>query len=232
MKNRSKNAVFFDFGDTLTSTNPSYPQRCVISLRNSGYNVSFDEFEIAYLKTDYEIYKKYKEKGGVSPEEYKDWFFPILCGLLGFKGDPYEIRYKVTQCIKSINFERIPLPGSIDVLDYLKNKGYILGVISNNDGYTEDKCRDTGIFDYFDIIADSTALNMIKPDHRIFNYVINELELEPEECIHVGDLYGSDVKGGSNAGIDVVWLNKKGHKKLDRSRVIGINQLTQLHEIL
>jgi len=231
MKNRLKKAVFFDFGDTLTSTNPSYPERCVISLRNLGYNIIFDEFEFAYLKTDFEIYKKYKDKGGVSPDDYKDWFFPILCGLLGLKGDPFEIRYKVVQQIKCIDFKRIPLPGSIDVLNYLKNKGYTLGVISNNDGYTEDKCRDTGIFDFLDIIADSTSLNMIKPDQRIFNYVINELDLVPEECVHVGDLYGSDVKGASNAGIDVVWLNKRGHKKLDRSRVLGINDISQLLEI-
>ena len=228
----NKKAIFFDFGDTLTSTSPSYPERCVISLQNSGFNVSFEEFEVAYLKTDFEIYKKYKEKGEVSPVEYKDWFFPILCGILGLSGDPYEIRYKVSERLRGIQFERVPLPGAIELLDYLKNKGYTLGVISNNDGYTEDKCRDTGIYEFFDIIADSTVLNMIKPDRRIFDHVINELELESEKCLHVGDLYGSDVKGASNADIDVIWLNTKGHKRLDKSKVLGIEYLSQLQEIL
>jgi putative hydrolase of the HAD superfamily len=232
MKNKTKRAVFFDFGDTLTSTNPSYPERCVLSLRHEGYEITDEDFEIAYLKTDYEIYKKYKAVGYVSPNEYKDWFFPFLCRFLNIKDEPFEVRYKVSQQINKINFHRLPLPGSIDILSYLKDKGYFLGVISNNDGFTEDKCKDTGIYDFFDIIADSTALNMIKPDQRIFNYVINELNVVPEDCVHIGDLYGSDVKGGSNAGIDVVWLNKKGHKKLDNTRILNINDISELFQIL
>ena len=228
----SKRAIFFDFGDTMALTKPSYLIRVAIAMRAAGYYVSDKDFEIAYLNTDYEIYKKYKAQGEMTTQEYVEWFFPILCNHLSLEGDPYAIRAKIRKELREIKFIRKPLSGAVELLEFLKKRDFILGIISNNDGRVEDKCDEVGIKEYFDIIADSTNLGFIKPDARIFHFVLDKLKLSPGEAIHVGDLYGSDVMGGLNAGLDVIWLNKRDMDRPDGIQVISVKNLSEIKTIL
>ncbi|MBI2486173.1 MAG: HAD family hydrolase [Deltaproteobacteria bacterium] len=232
MVRSSKRAIFFDFGDTMASTKPSYLIRVAIAMRAAGYPISDGDFELAYVKTDYKIYKKYKTKGEMTPQEYGEWFFPILCRYLSLDGDPYAIRAKMRMELKEIKFSRTALPGAINLLEVLKEKGFILGIISNNDGKTQEKCEEVGIRKYFDIIADSTNLGFIKPDSRMFHFVLAKLNLSPSEAIHVGDLYGSDVMGGLNAGLDVLWLNKSEIDGPDETQVTSVKNLSEIQTIL
>jgi len=181
----SKKAVFFDFGDTLASTDPPYIIRIANGFRNAGYDISNKDFSYAYLKADCEIYKKHKIKGTISSHEYNSWFFPILCEFLNIDETPDEIRLRIRKNNTPRRFSRAVLPGTFELLSYLKVRGYTLGVISNNDGFTDRKCKDLDIDKFFDIIADSTNLGYVKPDPRIFQHVLNELGLEPEDCLHV-----------------------------------------------
>jgi putative hydrolase of the HAD superfamily len=228
----SKRAIFFDFGDTLASTTPSYFNRIATAIRSVGYSLSDREFQVAYLKTDYEVYKKYKTLGKVTPREYVEWFFPILCRYLSLEGDPYEIRTRVRQRLKDIKYGRVLAPGSVGLLDFLREKGFILAVISNNDGRTEEKCEELGIREYFQFIADSTKLAMAKPDARIFHFVLDKLGLSPNEVIHVGDLYGSDVMGGINAGLDVIWLNNREVENLNKAEVASVRNIEEITGLL
>ncbi|MGH7801805.1 MAG: HAD family hydrolase [Thermodesulfobacteriota bacterium] len=227
----SKKSIFFDFGDTLAATTPSYMIRIAMALSAAGYPVSDREFELAYIKTDYEIYMRYKAQEEITPDEYREWFFPILCKYLCLDGDPYEIRSKMRVELKGIKFSRARLPGANELLDFLKGKGYILVVISNNDGKTEEKCEEVGIREYFDMIIDSTNIGLVKPDARIFQFVLEKLKLSNGQARHIGDLYGSDVMGGLNAGIDVIWLNNRDIQKLDGSQIFEFENLSEIKEL-
>lgn len=232
MSGNSKRAIFFDFGDTVASTTPSFLSRVAGALRSAGYHVSDEEFEVAYLETDYEIYKRYKILGQIAPNEYGEWFFPILCRYLSLPGDPYDIRGKMRLALKEIKYGRVPLPGAVELLHLFREKGFILVIISNNDGRTEEKCEEVGIREYFDFIADSTNLGLTKPDSRMFHFVLDKLHLSRDEVIHIGDLYGSDVMGGLNAGLDVIWLNNRGMKKLNATRVSTVQKLEDIKNYL
>lgn len=232
MLTKIKRAIFFDFGDTMASTTPSYLIRVAMAMREAGYPILDTDFATAYVKTDYDIYKKYKIVGEMTPQEYVDWFFPILCRHLALEGDPYAIRAKMRKALKEIKFSRSPLPGAVELLDFLKGEGFVLGIISNNDGRTEEKCEEVGIREYFDIIVDSTRDGFIKPDSRIFHFMLRKLKLSPCEAIHIGDLYGSDVMGGLNAGLDVLWLNKRKIEKPDNTRVLEIHNLAEVRTVL
>jgi putative hydrolase of the HAD superfamily len=223
-----KKAIFFDFGDTLASTNPPYLIRLALAFRDCGYHVSDDDFETAYVKTDYEIHKKYLERGKISPLEYRDWFFPKLCKHLSLEGESRIIREGIRAALSEIDYTRSALPGAIELIELLKDRGFILGVISNNDGTTQEKCEEVGIENYFDIIADSTNLGFVKPDSRIFQFVLEELNISSAEAIHIGDLYGSDVLGGRNAGLDAIWLNKRRIQRLDETHILEVKSLSEI----
>jgi putative hydrolase of the HAD superfamily len=223
-----KKAIFFDFGDTLASTNPPYLIRLASAFRDCGYNGSDDDFERSYVKTDYEIHKKYLERGTISPLEYRDWFYPKLCKHLSLDGESKTIREKIRTALRSIDYTRSALPGAIQLIELLKDRGLTLAVISNNDGTTQEKCEEVGIKGYFDIIADSTNLGFVKPDSRIFQFVLEKLNISPSEALHIGDLYGSDVLGGRNAGLDVIWLNRRRIEKLDRTPILEVKSLSEI----
>lgn len=232
MIKNTKKAIFFDFGDTLASTDPPYIFRIASGFRRAGYDISDIDFEHAYLRADFEIFKTHQSQGSMNSSQYNSLFFPLLCKALDIKEDPDDVRANIRKNTTPRRFYRNALPGTQKLLNYLKQKGYILGIISNNDGYTNRKCKDVDIHRFFDIIADSTNIGYVKPDPRIFHHVLDELGLDPEDCLHVGDLYGADVLGAKNAGIEVVWLNYRGINIMNDTETVQIKELTELIELL
>ncbi len=228
----SKKAVFFDFGDTLASTDPPYIFRIAMAMRGAGFIISDREFEEEYLRSDYKLYLKHKKRGGITPEQHREWFLPIVYESLSPARDIGKFREKVRAEMSEIEFTRAALPGVPEVLDYLKGKDYKLGVISNNDGSTEEKCDEVGIRDYFDFIFDSTRVGMVKPDSRIFHYALDRFGLSPGEAVYIGDMYGSDVLGGLDAGLDVIWFNARKIGKLNETEVIEVSDFAEIINLM
>jgi len=204
-----KKVVFFDLGDTLASTAPPFIHRIAQSMRNAGYGISDRELEEAYVAADYELYLKHKSEGGINPEQHRIWFLPLLYDAISPPGDIGVFRRRVREEMSGLSFTRAALPGAVDLLERLKYEGYSLAVISNNDGNTIEKCEEVGIKNYFDHIFDSTVLGLVKPDPRIFEYAAGKCGVSPSEAVHVGDMFGSDVMGGRDAGLDVIWFNAR-----------------------
>lgn len=60
-----------------------------------------------------------------------------------------------------------------------------------------------------DLIITSEDARCYKPRSDIFKLALSQLQLDPTEVLHIGDTISSDVVGAFQAGIDVVWLNRK-----------------------
>jgi HAD superfamily hydrolase (TIGR01509 family) len=224
----SKKAFFFDFGDTLAATDPPYIYRIAMAMRRAGFEISDREFEAEYAKADYRLFLKHADRGGISPREHREWFFPILYESLSHTSDIEKFRERVRREMSEIGFTRAALPGAASLLDHIKGKGYAIAVISNNDGYTEEKCEEVGIRQYLDFVFDSTVLDMIKPDPRIFRYAAEKLGISPGDAVHIGDMYGSDILGAINAGMDVLWFNGRGMKKFNDTEVNEVGELAEI----
>jgi putative hydrolase of the HAD superfamily len=232
MQRCCKKAVLFDFGDTIASTVPPYPVRLAMSLRALGFDVKYDDFERAYVEADYEVYLIYKSRGAISNEDYMRWFFRKLFERFGIQGRKRVVYDAMKKALKQIAFTRTPIPGAVELLESIKKSGLMLGIISNNDGKTELKCRELGILEYFDIIADSTALGLTKPDRRIFEHVLRRLGIKPSQAIHIGDLWGADVMGGLEAGLEVIWFNNRHLAELNGISVPQVADLSQVSNLL
>jgi len=225
---KAKKAFFFDFCDTLASTDPPFIFRIAMAMRKSGFDITDREFEAEYVKADYRLFLKHKEMGRISPREHREWFFPILYESLTPIADIESFRESVRREMNEIGFSRSPIPGAAELLDFLKGKGYLLAVISNNDGYTEEKCEEVGIRRYLDFIFDSTKLDMVKPDRRIFKYAAEKMGISPSDAVHIGDMYGTDVMGALNAGSDVIWFNGREMSKFDDTEVKEVSELSEI----
>lgn len=94
--------------------------------------------------------------------------------------------------------------GTTETLSDLAAAGYRLGVISNADGRIEALLESVGLRGHFEFVVDSELFGVTKPDPEIFLEGCRRMELPPEECLYVGDLYPVDYLGATRAGLQAV----------------------------
>ncbi len=115
------------------------------------------------------------------------------------------------------------------VLDQLKTR-YRLGSISNGNASAGLTLLDH-YFDYFINAADVMAR---KPDRRIFDAFCRQMNIQPGQCLYVGDDVEYDVVGARDAGMKTVWVNRESSEWPAQFEPadLEINNLHQLVDIL
>ncbi len=118
-----------------------------------------------------------------------------------------------------------------ETLDYLYQKGYKLGVISNGDlNQQTDKLSRTGILKFFEVVTASSEYDYSKPDPKLYETIVNRYNINKEEMIMIGDQVDKDVLPCLEIGIDAIWLNRK--NKDNDYNVKEIKSLTTLINLL
>ncbi len=226
---RKISTIFFDYGDTLVENRPTYLQRVADVLGEFGYEREYSAVVHAYTKADYLIYTDIVSGVLGSAERYLLHFLDHFGRGLGIDLDWSKTLQEITHKFEDDVYERILSEGTIETLKSLKEKGFRLGIISNNDGTCRQKCEAIGIADFFDVIVDSAIENVGKPSPRIFEVALERMGVSPDESAHVGDMYGADVLGARDAGMVPVWYNSRGIEPFDSYRPEHeIQHLTQI----
>jgi len=94
-----------------------------------------------------------------------------------------------------------PLDDNVRLLPALKKHGFSLYYLSNFplDIFEEIK-NDYFFFRYFHGGIISSEVKLSKPDIRIFNYILNEYSLNPEESLYIDDME-ENVKAAESTGM-------------------------------
>ncbi|MCH7412886.1 YjjG family noncanonical pyrimidine nucleotidase [Belliella sp. R4-6] len=123
------------------------------------------------------------------------------------------------------------LPYTIEILDYLKPK-YPMHIITN--GFNESQAKKlnaSGLTPYFDLIITSETTGHKKPDARIFQYALDNLGINNEGAIMIGDNPNSDILGAINAKIDQVYFDPH-NKGIELKPTHTIKHLKELEGLL
>ncbi|MCX6757869.1 MAG: HAD-IA family hydrolase [Candidatus Nomurabacteria bacterium] len=100
------------------------------------------------------------------------------------------------------------LSEAIEILKYLKEKSYLLGIISNSPPTTQDQLEDLGISSYFDSAVFSFECGYRKPSREIYDLFLKRFNVSASEALMIGDSMKNDVSGAQNAGLDAILLDK------------------------
>lgn len=125
-----------------------------------------------------------------------------------------EMLNKITQkriaakeeCFRHLHAEVIPL------LSALKNKGLLVGLISNCFSEEAYVIRKSELFPYFNAVYLSCEQEVQKPDEEIFYRCMNELSVKAEECLYVGDGGSDELETARKLGmkaVQAVWYLKE-----------------------
>ena len=108
-------------------------------------------------------------------------------------------KVRIEELMLRLKISQIPVDGSIQLLQKLKDNGYVLYVITDNIkeilDYHKKNSRSWSFF--IDIIS-SHNIGTLKPDYKIYQYLLNKYNLIPEESIFI-----DDVKKNVQAAIDL-----------------------------
>ncbi|MCH4827250.1 HAD family hydrolase [Planococcus halocryophilus] len=110
--------------------------------------------------------------------------------------------------IREFQFHCVPFDQLIEMLEDLKSKNILLGMITNGYGqFQMDNIKALGIENYFDMILVSEWEGIKKPDPEIFKRALRKLDVSPKHSIFVGDHPENDVKAAQNIGMKGIWKN-------------------------
>ncbi|HEY94165.1 MAG TPA: HAD family hydrolase, partial [Dehalococcoidia bacterium] len=89
--------------------------------------------------------------------------------------------------------------------------------------------NDIPLSDYFDVSVFSCRVGIMKPDPRIYHIACDQLSLEPEECLFVGDGDSSELSGAAGVGMSTVLISES---EVEHWSGRQISSLEEIKEIL
>lgn len=93
-------------------------------------------------------------------------------------------------------------------LDWLRDHGYRLGCVTNRvfggPRFVEEM-EELGLDKYFESVAVSCDIGYMKPHPKCYQYTLDEMKLDPNDCVMVGDSLKADVQGAQALGMTAVW---------------------------
>ena len=119
------------------------------------------------------------------------------------------------------------------------NGRYRLGIISDTGVTTGTLIREhldqRGLLRHFASTVFSDETGYCKPHPNQFRRALRELDAEPHEAIHVGDLIRTDVAGAQAIGMKAVWVQTEGKTAPDHTQpdytITRLDQLLAIPEL-
>ena len=166
----------------------------------------FDHFFNRYSHHNERLWDRYT-KGFIKQEELRwkrMWF-----ALLDFKIGSEELSKRMSaEFLERLPFKKNLFPYTIEILEYLKDKGYILHLVTNGfENIQYSKLDNSNMRNYFTEVITSEASNSLKPNKEIFEYALSKSGAATHESIMIGDNLDADIKGGMDAGLDTIFVN-------------------------
>jgi HAD superfamily hydrolase (TIGR01509 family) len=188
--------VFFDAADVLYRR--PEPTSVYVSnlLKAKGLSMDLSAGDRARQK----VLRSQAKSGQLTPDEYWDQRLQMH-GVT----DPEERRTLVNK-INNYSDNVLPIPGGREALAALKQRRFLLGIVTDTIYPIERKMRwldQVGVAEFIDVVACSTVVGAHKPDAAIYLNALQEAGLTPGEAAFVGHA-ADELEGARRAGLATV----------------------------
>ncbi len=236
--------VIFDLGDTLMYLDGDGEEiasreaaELESFLRKAGFDIEGTAFSRAFLQKRL-LFSQRAEREWVeypAAEALKE-----VLAEFGYKDMSQElIREAVAVFFSYEEGLWQAYPDACATLQRLSEDGYLLGLISNttDDGLIQRMVDKLGFRRWLQPVLSSAAVGIRKPDPRIFQMVLNQWALPPQQTVMVGDRLEFDILGARLAGIHSVLVSRgEDPDEVEQGSEISpeatIEQLSELPEVI
>lgn len=228
-------AVFFDLYQTLIDYHPPREEQLARIISDYGITVTADTIRRPMVIADEFIYEEHSRLpiSKRSEEEQKTLFAKyqtILLKEAGINPSPELIRNNVVK-MQQIKFDRVLFDDVLPALEQLKQKGILLGLISNIDSEITPLFDKLKLTPLLQVVVTSRDTGYHKPQPEIFKEAAKRAGVKADEAMFIGDQYQIDVRGAEEGGMQGVLLDRNGYFNKDIKELI-IKDLYQLVDYL
>lgn len=201
-------AIFFDIDNTLYDQLVPF-QKAHDQVFGNRFSVDIKALYAARTIRSDEVFEA-SQRGEISMEEMYIYrgqkaYADLGIAITGQEALEFQKHYAENQTHLELTPELIP------VLDDLKERGTIMGVITNGpSGHQWKKIEVLGLERWIlhERILVSGDHAVMKPDAAIFEIAQKRAGLDAGQMWYVGDSYQNDIRGAKNAGWHSLWLNR------------------------
>lgn len=223
-------AVFFDVGGTLIYVHPSVGDVYARHARPFGYSGSVEVLNEGF-RTQWKKMGGIESLGNQSGAEAERNFwrelvyevFQPLGGLDQFE-EYFDLVFEAFR--EKSNWRVYEDVIESKILETLKKRGVVLGVISNWDSRLTSTLENIGLAHYFEFILPSAVIGSAKPDKKIFEEALRLSGVAAHEACHIGDEMRTDVDGAQAVGIHPILLDRD-----NRFDKVGVTKVASLREL-
>jgi putative hydrolase of the HAD superfamily len=226
-------AVFFDLYHTLVRYEPPQEDLEAEALRDFGIEVSPEVFHRPLIMADEFIYQEIARRPlSQRSQEEKMALYAQYQGILlkeaGIEADEKLILGLLGK-MQQFKMKLVLFDDVAPALNELKDKGLILGLISNVEHDMTATLNELGLPSWLAIVVTSQDSGFNKPQPEIFQEALRRAGVRPSEAVYVGDQYQVDCVGANQAGMKGVLLDRHGYfgEITDCPRIRSLTELAE-----
>lgn len=125
-----------------------------------------------------------------------------------------------------------PRPDALETLAELRRRGHRLGLISVCSQDVPHVWDQTPLAGTLDELVFSCDVGVSKPDPRIYEIACERLEVEPADCLFVGDGANNELPGAERVGMAAVQLRAPGEPLTPEGEAWTGPSIQHLREVL
>lgn len=206
--------VFIDIDDTLWWFSRNSELALATTFRLMGCDKwcnDYDEFHDHYEHFNHELWQQYNH-GLVEKEVLEVRRFEQALEASRYCCDDID---ELAEAMNSFYLDQLVkhdelVPGAVELLQYLHDKGYEINTISNGfKGIQERKLEAGEMNRYITHIVLSEDCGITKPRRGIYDYAMRLCGASPDTIVMIGDDPTTDIPGAHNAGWRTIYLNMR-----------------------
>ncbi|WP_269537865.1 HAD-IA family hydrolase [Cerasicoccus fimbriatus] len=199
-------AITFDAAGTLIVPHPSVGEVYAEVLGGLGYPLDPDLLEQNF-RASFKALKQNKPDAVLDRESWCTIVAGTLNGLT--PSDQFDTHFEALWNAFAMPDRWRVLPGVSETLQDLKQRGFRMFVLSNNDSRLRGILNGLGLAQYFEAIFVSAELGVEKPSPEIFRRIEAEVGVSSAHLLHVGDSLKEDAQGAIGAGWQAALVGPK-----------------------
>jgi putative hydrolase of the HAD superfamily len=226
-------AVFFDLYYTLVRYEPPQEELEAQALKDFDINVSPENFRRPLITANEFIYQEIARRplSQRSQEEKMALYAQyqeIVLREAGIEADQ-KLVLSMLGKMQQFKMKLVLFDDVAPALNELKEKGLILGLISNVEQDMTATLHELGLPSWLEIVVTSQDAGANKPQPEIFQEALRRAGVQPSEAMYVGDQYQVDVIGANQAGMMGVLLDRGGYFEeiTDCPRIRSLAELSE-----
>jgi 2-haloacid dehalogenase len=186
-KTETKPAIVFDLGGVLMDWSPYYLYCDKLGIDRKTVDRFLEEVDFAGWNQEQDRGRTFKEATrelSARFPHYREMIYAYDSGYLDSLGEPFQ-----------------PV---VDILGRLKNAGLSVYALSNWPAEKFALVRPIyPFFEWFDGLIISGEVGLIKPDHRIFQLLLEKVNRPVQECLFIDD-HLSNIRVASELGFQTI----------------------------